>query len=155
VNRLDVHDARLDDLTGAITDRARSVEGLEEVVDRVGRMIQDRLDSLQQCQRNATAPLAWRARGKDSDKDNLVALLEAAESGGAWSTWTLPNSMRNTEAGINVLLRRPKVLVPPPMPRMIFSGGSKHANGADGPVDTIEDEEAADAVRRDADVGGP
>lgn len=149
VNSLDVHDLRVDEIAEAIVDRARMVDGLDEVVDRVERMIQERLDDLDDRQGNATAPLAWRARGKDSDKDNLVALLEAAEGGGLWGTWTLPNSMRNTEPGINVLLRRPKVLKPPRMPTFSFTRPSNTALPVNGPVDTIDEDDADEALRRD------
>jgi hypothetical protein len=124
VNDLNVHDQRAVEIADAVSQRARDVEGLNETVTRVKRMLRDRFDDLEQRQGNATAALAWRGRGKDSDKDNLVGLLSAAEASGSWDTWTLPNSMRNTEAGINVLLRRTKILAPPPAPRLSFGRSS-------------------------------
>ncbi len=117
----------------------------------MARMIQDRFDDLQRRQGIASAPLAWRALGKDSDKDNLVKLLEAAEAGGDWTLWTLPNSMRNIEPGINLLLRAPKVMPPPVAPKPIFGASPSAAEQSDPlAVDTIEDEDAAEALRRDS-----
>lgn len=150
-NTLDVHDSRADLMAEAIVDRARAVDGFDEVVDRVMKMIQDRFDDLQQRQGNATAPLAWRARGAESDLANLVALLEPAEGGGSWGTWTLPNSMRNTEPGINLLLRRPTVLAPPPMPSYRFGSASDEGGSpVISQIDTVEDEDGDDALSREA-----
>ncbi len=75
--------------------------------------------------------------GEGSQKDNLVALLEVAESGGQWGTWTMPMSMRNTEPGINVLLRRPKVLPPPARPQLKFNTST--TSSAPAGVSTIAD----------------
>jgi superfamily II DNA/RNA helicase len=135
-NRLDVHDQRAEEIAEAIVDRARKVDGTNEVVERVRKLVQDRFDQLQQRQQG-TAAIAWRAIGEGSIKENLVPLLEVAESGGRWGTWTMPMSMRNTEPGINVLLRRPNVLPPPKRPSLKFNTQAT-ASGVGG-TDTIED----------------
>ncbi len=147
VNRLDVHDPRADDIAEAIVARAREVDGTHDVVDRVRRLVQDRLDDLK-VRQGGTAPIAWRAMGEGSVKENLVALLQQAESGGTWGTWTMPMSMRNTEPGINVLLRRATVMPPPPRPRWKFGTSVTAAarpgldTVADGAVDTDEGDDA-------------
>jgi hypothetical protein len=136
VNRLDVHDARADEVADAIVARAREVDGTHDVVERVKALIQDRFDDLK-LRQGGTAPIAWRAMGEGSQKDNLVALLEVAESGSQWGTWTMPMSMRNTEPGINVLLRRPKVLPPPARPQLKFNTST--TSSASARVSTIDD----------------
>lgn len=150
-NTIDVHDSRWDGIGGVVADRARFTDGSKTAVDLVGRMIRDRIDDLQRRQRTASAPLAWRAVGKDSERDNLVALLQSAEAGGEWTLWTLPNSMRNIEPGINLLLRGPKTLAPPPAPKPMFTPPELQAPKSEPrAIDTIEDEDAEEALRRDA-----
>ena len=149
-NRLDVHDERADEIAEAIVARAREVDGTNEVVERVRKLVQDRFDQLQQRQQG-TAAVAWRAIGEGSVKENLVPLLEVAESGGRWGTWTMPMSMRNTEPGINVLLRRPKVLPPPKRPSLKFNT-QVTATGSGG-TDTIEDGAADELPFADQEVG--
>ena len=146
VNRLDVHDPRADEVAEAIVARAREVDGTHDVVDRVRRLVQDRLDDLK-VRQGGTAPIAWRAVGEGSQKENLVALLQQAESGGTWGTWTMPMSMRNTEPGINVLLRRPAVMPPPPRPSWKF--GTSATTSAPAGVDTIDDEGDLDVATED------
>ncbi|MEO2104474.1 MAG: DISARM system helicase DrmA [Actinomycetota bacterium] len=138
VNRLDVHDARADEVAEAIVARAREVDGTNDVVDRVKQLVQDRFDDLK-LRQGGTAAIAWRAIGEGSQKENLVPLLEVAESGGTWAMWTMPMSMRNTEPGINVLLRRPKVLPPPPRPKLNFN--TTTTSSAPAGVATIQDVE--------------
>lgn len=147
VNRLDVLDARADEVADAIVARAREVDGTHDVVERVKALIQDRFDDLK-LRQGGTAPIAWRAMGEGSQRDNLVALLEVAESGGQWGTWTMPMSMRNTEPGINVLLRRPKVLPPPARTQLKFN--TTTTLSAPPGVRTIEDEDAAGLEEADA-----
>ncbi|MBY5162093.1 DISARM system helicase DrmA [Salsipaludibacter albus] len=136
-NRLDVHDARADGVAEAIIARAREVDGTHEVVERVRALVQDRLDDLK-LRQGGTTTIAWQAVGKDSVKDNLVPLLQRAEEGGEWGVWTMPMSMRNVEPGINVLVRRPKLLPPPPRPSLKF--GTAATSSARRGIATIDDE---------------
>ena len=53
-----------------------------------------------------TTTYAWRSRGKGSKKEGLTTLLHGAEDANGQQPWVMPNSLRNTEPGINVLIDR-------------------------------------------------
>jgi len=66
-----------------------------------------------------------------------TTLLHGAEDASGQQPWIMPNSLRNTEPGINVLLRPPKQLPPPPRPSLRFNTSTTES--APRRIDTIED----------------
>ena len=98
-------------LMGRIVDRiaarAEEVEGTADIGARIRSQLAERLDDLQRRQDEAAqgGTLAYQKRGEG--QAGLIPLLSKPEAGG-WDTWTLPNSLRNAEPLVNLLIDRDK-----------------------------------------------
>ena len=90
-----------------IAARAEEVEGTADIGARIRSQLAERLDDLQRRQDEAAlgGTLAYQKRGEG--QAGLIPLLSKPEAGG-WDTWTLPNSLRNTEPQVNLLIDRDK-----------------------------------------------
>ena len=120
-----------------IVARAETVEGTADIGARLRSQLAARLDDLQRRQDEAAqgGTLAYEKRGQG--QAGLVPLLSKPEAGG-WDTWTLPNSLRNTEPLVNLLVDRDKD--PSAAPDWDFDAGTSHP---DGGRDTAEDVDEA------------
>ena len=88
-------------MVDAIADRAELVTGEHDVRSQVEAALQMRLDSWAKRQHTAAkegAVLGYRGRGGTAQ-----ALLRQPVPGG-WDEWSCPNSLRETEANINLLV---------------------------------------------------
>jgi hypothetical protein len=88
-------------MVSAIGERAELVTGEHAVRSQVEAALQMRLDSWARRQGGAAregAPLGYRGRGV-----GMQALLRQPVPGG-WDEWSCPNSLRETEANINLLV---------------------------------------------------
>ncbi len=95
---VDPHAAGADALA-AVRARAADVTSRLDVGDEVERALKRRLDSWLQQQRREAVVLGYRER-----KDGRTVGLLRRPGDTRWSTWTCPNSLREVEVGINLLL---------------------------------------------------
>ncbi len=95
---IDPHAAGSDALV-AVGARAANVTSRPEVGEEVERALKRRLDSWLQQQRREAVVLGYRER-----KDGKTVGLLRRPGEAQWSTWTCPNSLREVEVGINLLL---------------------------------------------------
>lgn len=86
----------------AIVSRAGSVTGEQATREQVRQELQERLDELARQQEKAKPYLAYEKLGEGAA--NRVPLLRKDSEAGDWNVWTLPNSLRNTEPGVNILI---------------------------------------------------
>ncbi|MFV2040301.1 MAG: hypothetical protein ACC660_08655, partial [Acidimicrobiales bacterium] len=155
VTKITAADPRLLESVRALSkraDQAKSTKGQVEAAARAGQM---RSDDLVTKLTEGTTTYAWRSRGRGSKKEGLTTLLHGAEDADGQFPWVMPNSLRNTEPGINVLIDRQALA--PPEPKWdwtsVGSGpaptdGVPAANVDDG-VDNAEAAELADALAED------
>lgn len=129
----------LDAAVDVIRDRAVAAHALSSQVDAAQRAAERRRDDLIKRLTTATALYAWRARGEGARTDGLVTLLHGAEDANGRQPWIMPNSLRNTEPGINVLVDRGAVA--PPEPNWNFAA---KADDAEAPVTGSSTSDAAD-----------
>ena len=85
--------------SAAIADRAASLTSSTEVGEAVAGMLQDRLDRWAREQQVAGRRLGYRTKG-----GSAVGLLHDPGDG-RWDVWTAPNSLREVEPGIRLILR--------------------------------------------------
>lgn len=91
-------DRSVDQAVQAIIRRVSSVTGEPAQAQSVEELLRRRLDALEGRQAKHGAYLTYEDRG-----ENQVPLLRKDSESGDWDQWTLPNSLRNTEPGVNVL----------------------------------------------------
>lgn len=97
---IDVDADQVADVVDLITDRARTVAASEETAADVRRELEARLHGLSARQaRQQTGVLGY----KEGNDDRVRGLL-LAPSSARWDLWTCPNSLREVEPGINLLL---------------------------------------------------
>jgi len=94
---VDVQDERVGDVVKAIEERAIEIAGAE---DGVRGKLQARLDGWSAEQAVEGRKLAYRDR-----KDGVTVGLLRGPSVTEWSMWTCLTSLRDVEAGINLLLQ--------------------------------------------------
>ena len=82
-----------------IAARAAGVSSDASVADEVKKMIQNRLDDWTIQQATPAAHLGYQER----NDGQTVGLLQQPELG-TWTNWTCPNSLRETEPNVNVLM---------------------------------------------------
>lgn len=147
----------LDDAVDTIKARAEAAHAIGSQVDAAERAAKDRRDDLVKRLTTATATYAWRARGDGAKKDGLVTLLHGAEDANGRPPWVMPNSLRNTEPGINVLIDRDADA--PPEPSWDFSDKDDDAVSPvlGGSTSDAADDEAGgeDDQADDADMTDP
>ncbi len=147
VTKITAADPRLIDALDALPQRADHAKSTKDQVGAAARAGQMRVDDLVTKLTEGTTTYAWRSRGPGSKKEGLTTLLHGAEDASGQHPWVMPNSLRNTEPGINVLIDRQAPA--PPEPKWDWSGvGSGQAPIDDGSRtgvdDGVDDEEAAD-----------
>jgi len=134
-----------DELFAGIADRAVEVLGDNSARPGIEAEIRRRFDEWTTEQASRNPYLAYQRRGPNS-----VALLHKPETG-AWGRWTCPNSLRETEPSVNLIVddvdaqfgAAPAFQPMPPPPRPDTRGS------AAAPVATVE---AADTEDTDADA---
>lgn len=136
--RVDRHDPEVASVVDAIVRRAEDVTGDTKVGDAVRAELDRRLDEWEVEKVNVGPYLAYDKKGADD-----VPLLRKPEAGN-WGIWTCPNSLRDTEANVNLLVddHDPTRGAQPdfePFP------ASDDAHGADL-VETAEDEDVEPEV---------
>ena len=95
---VDRHDPLIDELIDEVARRAAMVDGHAGTEQLIRAELDARLDSLAKEQNLKKPHLTYEKSGKTN-----VALLRKPESG-PWTTWTCPNSLRNTEPMANLLI---------------------------------------------------
>jgi hypothetical protein len=95
---VDRHDPIMDDLINEVARRAATVDGHAGTEQLIRGELDSRLDALAKEQNLKKPHLVYERSGATS-----VALLAKPEAG-PWTTWTCPNSLRNTEPMANLLL---------------------------------------------------
>lgn len=96
--RVDRHDPEMAALVDAIVTRAEEVTGDVLVGAAVRAELDRRLDDWEVEKINAGPYLAYDKKSGDD-----VALLHKPEAG-EWGQWTCPNSLRDTEENVNLLI---------------------------------------------------
>jgi hypothetical protein len=156
VTKITAADPRLIDAIDALRERADDAKSTKDQIDAARRAAQLRADDLVTKLTEGTTTYAWRSRGEGSKKEGLTTLLHGAEDASGQQPWIMPNSLRNTEPGINVLIDRQALA--PPEPKWDWSAvGSGQApvdeptaTTVDDGVDDIEAAALADALAEDA-----
>ena len=144
----------IEELTQRIVDRAVYVQADPGVASTIEDAIESRLSGWTQRQTGAAkvgAALAYRGRGGTAEP-----LLHTPVPG-AWTEWSAPNSLRETEANVNLLIDTfDGSLATPPGFRMPDPGastaGATAATAED--LDLNEDGEPVDAATAFATDGG-
>lgn len=158
VTKITAADPRLEAAVDALQGRAEDANATRDQIDAAEAAARARKDDLVTKLTSGTTTYAWRSRGEGSKREGLTSLLHGAEDASGKPPWIMPNSLRNTEPGINVLIDREAPV--PPEPDWDFSGvGAKSRNPRSGPsenptvddqVDDVEAAEHADALASDA-----
>jgi hypothetical protein len=141
--------ALLDEAVATFRRRAEAAHAIPSQVEAAEHAAVRRRDDLISRLTTATARYAWRARGEGAKKEDWVTLLHGAEEANGRPPWVMPNSLRNTEPGINVLIDRQAAA--PPEPAWDFS--SRDTGGAPPPGTATAD--ATDDDESDSDAGDP
>lgn len=155
VTKISAADPRLIDAIGALSQRADQAKATKDQIQAAARAAQMRADDLVTKLTEGTTTYAWRSRGPGSKKEGLTTLLFGAEDASDQQPWVMPNSLRNTEPGINVLIDRQAPA--PAEPKWDWSGvGSGSAPIDEAPTTTVDDDvndadaaEFADALAED------
>jgi hypothetical protein len=156
VTKIAAADPRLIDAIDALRERADDAKSTKDQIEAAKRAAQLRADDLVTKLTEGTTTYAWRSRGEGSKKEGLTTLLHGAEDASGQQPWIMPNSLRNTEPGINVLIDRQAPA--PPEPKWDWSAvGSGQApvdeptaTTVDDGVDDVEAADLADALAEDA-----
>ena len=149
VTKITAADPRLLEAVGALSARADHAKSTKDQIEAAARAGQMRSDDLVTKLTEGTTTYAWRSRGAGSKKEGLTTLLHGAEDANGQQPWVMPNSLRNTEPGINVLIDRQASA--PSEPKWDWTGvGSGTAPTDDAPTTTVDDDvdndEAADVA---------
>ncbi|MDA8070967.1 MAG: DISARM system helicase DrmA [Actinomycetota bacterium] len=88
-----------DEALAALRDRAEGVTSVPAIGEELARSLRHRLDSWVALQRRQAVVLGYRDR-----KDGKTVGLLQQPGDARWSLWTCPTSLREVEAGINLLL---------------------------------------------------
>lgn len=156
VTKITAADPRLVEAIEALRHRAEDAKSTKDQIDAAKKAAQIRADDLVVKLTEGTTTYAWRSRGEGSKKEGLTTLLHGAEDVSGQQPWIMPNSLRNTEPGINVLIDRQAPA--PSEPKWDWSGvGSGQApldepaaTTVDDGVDEAEAADLADALAEDA-----
>ncbi len=89
-----------------LRERADDAKSTKDQIDAAHGLGRLRSDDLVTKLTEGTTTYAWRSRGEGSKKEGLTTLLHGAEDANGQQPWIMPNSLRNTEPGINVLIDR-------------------------------------------------
>ena len=147
VTKIKAADPRLTDALEALPQRADHAKSTKDQVEAAGRAGQMRADDLVTKLTEGTTTYAWRSRGAGSKKEGLTTLLHGAEDASGQYPWVMPNSLRNTEPGINVLIDRQATAPPEPQWDWSSVGSGQaptHDQSSTNMDDGVDDEEAAD-----------
>ena len=157
VTKISAADPRLDAAIDALRQRAEHAKATKDQIDAAYAAGKRRADDLVTKLTSGTTTYAWRSRGTGSKKEGLTTLLHGAEDANGEQPWIMPNSLRNTEPGINVLIDRQAHA--PDEPDWDFSGVGSDADGrgrsteaptVDDDVNDVEAAEYAEALATDA-----
>lgn len=155
VTKITAADPRLVEAVAALSTRADHAKSTKDQVEAAARAGQMRSDDLVTKLTEGSTTYAWRSRGQGSKKEGLTTLLHGAEDANGQQPWIMPNSLRNTEPGINVLIDRQAPA--PSEPKWDWTGvGSGQAPVDDLPTTSVDDDvddafaaEVADALAED------
>jgi hypothetical protein len=148
VIRISAADPRLDAAVETLRQRAEHAKATKDQIEAAQAAGKHRADDLVAKLTNGTTTYAWRSQGAGSKKEGLTTLLHGAEDANGQHPWIMPNSLRNTEPGINVLIDRQAN--PPDEPEWDFSSVGSGAGAAAGSAvaptvdDDVDDLVAAD-----------
>ena len=156
VTKITAADPRLIHAIAALPERADDSKSTKDQIEAAKRAAQLRADDLVTKLTEGTTTYAWRSRGEGSKKEGLTTLLHGAEEASGQQPWIMPNSLRNTEPGINVLIDRQAPA--PTEPKWDWSGvGTGHAPidlptavAVDDGIDEDEAANLAEALAEDA-----
>jgi len=157
VVRISAADPRLDAAVEALRQRAEHAKATKDQIDAAQAAGKHRADDLVAKLTSGSTTYAWRSRGTGSKKEGLTTLLHGAEDANGKQPWIMPNSLRNTEPGINVLIDRQAHA--PDEPDWDFSGvgpgrgtagRSAEAPTVDDDVDDVVAADYAAALATDA-----
>lgn len=156
VTKITAADPRLNDAVDVLRERADHAKSTKDQVEAAKRAAQLRADDLVTKLTEGTTTYAWRSRGEGSKKEGLTTLLHGAEEANGRQPWIMPNSLRNTEPGINVLIDRQASA--PPEPKWnwgaVGTGAAPVVESAvvtaDDGVDDVAAADLADALAEDA-----
>ena len=147
MTKIKAADPRLTDALEALPQRADHAKSTKDQVEAAGRAGQMRADDLVTKLTEGTTTYAWRSRGAGSKKEGLTTLLHGAEDASGQYPWVMPNSLRNTEPGINVLIDRQATAPPEPQWDWSSVGSGQaptHDQSSTNMDNGVDDEEAAD-----------
>jgi len=156
VTKITAGDPRLVEAVQALAKRADQAKSTKDQVYASERAGQARADDLVTKLTEGTTTYAWRSRGEGSKKEGLTTLLHGAEDASGKQPWVMPNSLRNTEPGINVLIDRQAPA--PPEPKWDWGGAGAGpapveeppATGMDDGVNDLDAADQAEALAGDA-----
>ncbi len=155
VTKITAADSRLIQAVEALPERADHAKATKGQIEAAARAAQMRSDDLVTKLTEGTTTYAWRSRGKGSKKEGLTSLLHGSEDATGQQPWVMPNSLRNTEPGINVLIDRQATA--PSEPKWDWSAvgsgpaptDAASAPGVDDGVDDGDAAEVDDAIAED------
>lgn len=157
VTRISAADPRLDAAIEVLRQRAEHAKATKDQIASAQAAGKHRADDLVSKLTSGATTYAWRSRGAGSRTEGLTTLLHGAEDANGKQPWIMPNSLRNTEPGINVLIDRQAE--PPDEPNWDFSrvgsdtsstGDAVGAPSVDDDVDDAAAADYADALATDA-----
>jgi hypothetical protein len=136
----------VDDIVEELAERAEEVSGRADARDLVRSALRRRLDEWSALQRKAAAGAARLGYRQSA---TTKALLEAPVLN-EWSLWSVPNSLREAEPGVNLMLRDRDTSIDDAPPWQLGSGRKADVGGT---AADLSPEEAA-AEETDG-TGGP
>ena len=148
VARISAADPRLNASIEALRLRAEHAGATKDQIEATQAAGKRRADDLVSKLTSGATTYAWRSRGPGSKSEGLTTLLHGAEDANGKQPWIMPNSLRNTEPGINVLIDRQAAA--PDEPDWDFSRVGSHSGiasdalGAPTIDDDVDDTVAAD-----------
>lgn len=147
VTKINAADPRLIAAVDALRARADHAKSTRDQVDAARRSAQLRADDLVTKLTEGATTYAWRSKGDGSKKEGLTTLLHGAEDASGMQPWIMPNSLRNTEPGINVLIDRQ---APAPLePKWDWTAVGRGRAPVAEPIAATADDGAIDAEAAD------